>query len=54
MSEPVIIGGGIAAVINFIIFSVLKHELDPGVQAAIATVATALVGLVTRSKVTPV
>lgn len=54
MTEPVITGGSIAAVINFIVWFVLKEELDPGVQAAIASSATVIVGLVTRSKVSPV
>lgn len=54
MKEPAVIGAAVAAVINVLVLLVFKHELDPGVQAAIVAAVTAIAGVFIRQQVTPV
>lgn len=53
-SEPAVIAGVIAAVINAVVLLVFGHELDKEQEAAIVGVVTAVAGLYIRSQVTPV
>lgn len=54
MKEPAAVAAALAAIVNVVVLIVLKRDLTIEEQAGIVTVVTALAGLWTRSRVSPV